>query len=204
MESAERKRGRAWGAVPAVVAALVVGVSGCADADVPVPSDGARSGSTASAGTTPGPGASATTPAPTHTNSAGTPTASRTAPPGEASTADPRSAAVLVEVVVNGGIAGVTNQLVVREDGSWTVSSRDKESRTGRMTAAELAGLRAALEDPAYARVPGRPSGPTVADGFQYFVTYDHRLVVAGDGDRPAALQRVFDALPEGGPPTSP
>ncbi|MEU3610536.1 hypothetical protein AB0E83_34625 [Streptomyces sp. NPDC035033] len=168
MESAvERGRGRAWGAVPAVVAALVVGVAGCADADAPAPPD--RGGATT--------GAVAT---------------------------DPRSGAVLVEVRVTGGFAGVDNLLVVREDGSWTVRSRSGEPRTGRMTAAELAELRAALEDPAYARVPERPDGPPVADGFQYSVTYDHRLVVAGDRERPAALQRVFDALPGGGPPTAP
>ncbi|MEU2660314.1 hypothetical protein ABZ615_33975 [Streptomyces sp. NPDC007325] len=184
-------RGPVWGAVPAAVAVLVVGVSGCADADGPGRSDGPRDRSTASAGATPGPGASTA-------GSTGTPTAT------EESAAAPRSGAVLVEVVVNGGFAGVTNQLVVHEDGSWTVRSKDKDARSGRMSADGLAELRAALEDPAYARVPGRPSGPPVADGFQYFVTHDHRLVVAGDRDRPAALQRVFDALPEGGPPTAP
>ncbi|MFD8014702.1 hypothetical protein [Streptomyces sp. NPDC058955] len=167
MESRVR-RGRVWGAVPAMVAALVVAVGGCADADVP-PVAGTSGGTTV-------------TEAP----------------------ADPRSGAVLVEVGVSGGFAGVDNRLVVREDGSWTVRSRSGEPRTGRMTATDLAALRAALEDPAYARVPEQPTGPPVADGFRYAVTYHDRTVVAGDGDRPAALQRVLDALPEGGPPTSP
>ncbi|WP_282693354.1 hypothetical protein [Streptomyces sp. CC208A] len=161
------RRGRAWAAVPAVVAALVLGVGGCADADVPPPAGG-------------------------------------TSTPGTGATAEPRAGGVLVEVVVNGGFAGVNNQLVVYEDGGWTVRSGTGTPRTGRMTAAGLAELRAALQDPAYARVPDRPTGPTVADGFQYFVTHDHRLVVADDGDRPPALQRVFDALPGGGPPTAP
>ncbi|MFF9338315.1 hypothetical protein ACF1CG_00920 [Streptomyces sp. NPDC014773] len=111
---------------------------------------------------------------------------------------------MLVEVGVSGGFAGVDNRLVVREDGSWTLTSRSGEPRTGRMSAEGLAELRAALQDPAYARVPERPSGPAVADGFRYSVTHDGRLVVAGDGERPAALQRVFDALPGGGPPTAP
>ncbi|MFF8803798.1 hypothetical protein [Streptomyces omiyaensis] len=202
---AERRSGRAWGAVPAVVAALVVGVGGCADADAPAAPDGPRGGGTASGPAAPGadPGP-ATEPAPATTATPSPATPATTATPSEGATGAPRSGAVLVEVVVNGGYAGVTNRLVVHEDGSWTVRSRDQESRGGRMTAAGLAGLRAALEDPAYARVPERPSGRPVADGFRYFVTHDHRLVVAGDGDRPAALQRVFDALPEGGPPTSP
>ncbi|MFD4376363.1 hypothetical protein [Streptomyces sp. NPDC058486] len=119
-------------------------------------------------------------------------------------TTEPRAGAVLVEVGVSGGFAGVDNRLVVREDGSWTLRSRNKEPRDGRMTPEALAELRAALTDPAYARVPDRPSGRPVADGFQYSVTYDDRVVIADDGERPAALQRVFDALPEGGPPTSP
>ncbi|MGW6537475.1 hypothetical protein ACWGBV_28545 [Streptomyces sp. NPDC055051] len=219
---AERRvgRGPVWGAVPAVVAVLVVGVGGCADADAPGPSPGSGSGSTVSSGITPGPGTSSS-----GTSSSGTPDAPGASDTGtgtgtgkpsasapgtpsatatEADPAEPRAGAVLVEVVVNGGFAGVTNQLVVHEDGSWTVRSKEGETRSGRMSADALAGLRAALEDPAYARMPERPGGPPIADGFQYFVTYEHRLVVAGDGERPAALQRVFDALPGGGPPTAP
>ncbi|MFE1349222.1 hypothetical protein [Streptomyces sp. NPDC058757] len=179
---AERRfgRGRAWGAVPLVVAALVVGVGGCADADGPAAGGGGGTASTAG------------------------PAGTGTAPGTEGTTADPRSGAVLVEVGVSGGFAGVDNRLVVREDGSWTLTSRGGEPRTGRMGAEELAELRAALEDPAYARVPERPGGRPVADGFRYAVTHHDRTVVAGDGERPAALQRVFDALPGGGPPTSP
>ncbi|MFH9737241.1 hypothetical protein ACH4MA_06060 [Streptomyces roseolus] len=180
------RRRRVWGAVPVVVAALVLGAGGCADADAPPAPGGGKSG--ASTGTSTG----------------------TAEPPGGASTGasaettEPRSGAVLVEVAVSGGFAGVDNRLTVREDGSWTLRSRNKEPRTGRMDAEGLAALRAALEDPAYARVPERPSGRPVADGFQYAVTHHDRTVVAGDGERPAALQRVFDALPEGGPPTSP
>lgn len=107
-------------------------------------------------------------------------------------------------MVVNGGLAGVRNQLVVHYDGSWTSRSGTKAPRTGRMTPVEAAELRAALEDPAYARVPARPTGDPVPDGFQYSLTYRHRLVVAGEGERPPALQRVFAALPDGGPPTGP
>ncbi|AVH95487.1 hypothetical protein C5L38_10730 [Streptomyces sp. WAC00288] len=107
-------------------------------------------------------------------------------------------------MVVTGGFAGVRNQLVVHRDGEWTIRSGDKPPRTGRQTPAEAAELRAALEDPAFALVPARPTGRPIADGFQYAVTHRHRVIIAGDGDRPPALRRVFDALPEGGPPTSP
>ncbi|MET9438947.1 hypothetical protein [Streptomyces sp. NPDC006551] len=111
---------------------------------------------------------------------------------------------VLVEVNVSGGLAGVANQLIVRYDGSYTTRSGTGPPRTGRMTPAEVAELRTALEAPAYAAVPARPTGEPVADGFQYVVSYRHRVIVAGDGGRPAALERVFAALPDGGPPTNP
>ncbi|MFF0427215.1 hypothetical protein ACFYUJ_22715 [Streptomyces sp. NPDC004520] len=117
-------------------------------------------------------------------------------------TAEPRPTEVLVEVVVTGGFAGVRNQLVVHYDGSWTSTSGTKPPRTGRQTPAEAAELRAALEDPAFALVPERPTGSPIPDGFQYRLTHRGRLVVADDGERPPALQRVFAALPGGGPPT--
>ncbi|MCX2183423.1 hypothetical protein KV205_23245 [Streptomyces sp. SKN60] len=129
--------------------------------------------------------------------------------PGPSSTAtrdeQPAPQEDLVEVVVSGGFAGVRNKLVVHYDGSWTLRRGTGEPTTGRMTPAQVAELRAALEDPAYAQVPDRPTGRPVADGFEYAVTYAHRLVLTRDGeDRPPALQRVFDALPDGGPPTAP
>ncbi|MFI8827759.1 hypothetical protein [Streptomyces sp. NPDC053431] len=118
---------------------------------------------------------------------------------------EPAPQEVLVEVVVNGGFAGVSNKLVVRYDGGYTLRKGTRPPTSGRMTKAQAAELRAALEDPAYAEVPERPTGRPAADGFTYYVTYAHRLVVTQDGeDRPPALQRVFQALPEGHPPTAP
>ncbi len=182
-----------------LAAALAGGASGCGSDAGPgaPPAPGAP-------GTTAGPGASGTpapTSAPGTTTAPGTPgTATAPAVPRP----DPRPGEVLVQVVVTGGFAGVRNRLVVHRDGQWTVRSGDKPPRTGRQTPAEAAGLRGALEDPAFALVPARPTGRPIADGFRYEVTYGRRVVVAGDGDRPPALRRVFDALPEGGPPTSP
>ncbi|MFJ4342121.1 hypothetical protein [Streptomyces sp. NPDC088915] len=193
--------GKRCGAV-LLAAALAGGTAGCgADAETGAPPAPGAPGTTAgpdSPGATTGtvtPG----TPGPTATP--GIP-GSPTAP--DAPRQDPRPGEVLVQVVVTGGFAGVRNRLVVHRDGEWTVHTGDKPPRTGRQTAAEAAELRAALEDPAFALVPARPTGRPIADGFQYEVTHRHRVVVAGDGDRPPALQRVFDALPEGGPPTSP
>ncbi|WP_438818629.1 hypothetical protein, partial [Streptomyces venezuelae] len=191
-------RGRWCGAL-LLAGVLVGGASGCGTGAEPTGGGTATGTSRTASPATPASGTAAP----------GTATSGPASPPpgGPATagtgTAEPRPGAVLVEVVVNGGLAGVRNQLVIHYDGSWTSRSGRKPPRTGRLTPAEAAELRAALEDPAYARVPERPTGGPVADGFQYFVTYRHRLVVAGDGERPPALRRVFAVLPDGGPPTT-
>ncbi|MFG3035988.1 hypothetical protein ACGFYZ_03700 [Streptomyces sp. NPDC048330] len=176
-------RGKWCGTLLLAAALAVGGASGCGP-EVPPAPGGPPSGPTAPSAPPAGTPSTTTTPA--------------------SPSQDTPSAEVLVEVVVNGGLAGVRNRLVVHDDGTWTVRSGTRPPRTGRQTPAETAALKAALEDPAYARVPERPAGGPIADGFQYYVTYRHRLVVADDGDRPEALRRVFAALPEGGPPTSP
>ncbi|MFI1939172.1 hypothetical protein ACH44C_18690 [Streptomyces purpureus] len=162
-----------WGM--ALVLAVAAGISGCATGDTPPPPSAA-----------PPPAASPSTAA------SPSPATSPSASPQRA--ADPDE--VLVSVNVSGGFAGVSNELRVHGDGRWTVRTGKGQDRTGRMTGAEVARLRASLEAPAYARVPVRPTGPTVFDGFQYVIAHDHRVVVAADGERPDALRRVFDALP--------
>ncbi|MGW6390691.1 hypothetical protein ACWFR1_09305 [Streptomyces sp. NPDC055103] len=211
-----------WCGALLLAAVLAGGASACGSGAPPAPG-GPASGGPASGGPASGtsaPPETVETPAPSGTAEATrtsepprtaeptrTPEPPRTADPSTGATApheEPRPGEVLVEVVVNGGLAGVRNQLVVHYDGSWTSRSGTKPPRTGQQTPAEVAELRAALEDPAYAGVPSRPTGSPIPDGFQYFITYRHRLVVAADGERPPALQRVFAALPEGGPPTAP
>ncbi|MFG2328970.1 hypothetical protein ACGFMM_05035 [Streptomyces sp. NPDC048604] len=137
-------------------------------------------------------------------DAAATPTTSATPSTSAPPKAEPRADEVLVEVNVSGGLAGVANQLLVYGDGRYTLRQglTSPRRREGRMKPAELAQLRKALESPQYAAVPARVDGGVVHDGFQYVVSYDHRVVVAGDGARPKALDRVFAALPEGGPPT--
>ncbi|MFJ5834227.1 hypothetical protein [Streptomyces sp. NPDC093089] len=211
-----RSRGvrRKWCGTLLLAAVLAVGgTGGCGPGAAPAPG-----GPPSTASAPPAPPAEATTPGgtPADTSPPGTtppvtstPPAPRTDPPATGPTPAPTTPPqtphpgdVLVEVVVTGGFAGVHNRLVVRYDGTWTSTSGTKPPRTGHMAPAATAELRAALEDPAYARVPARPTGNPIPDGFEYRVTHRHRLVVAGDGERPPALQRVFAALPEGGPPT--
>ncbi|MEV5969107.1 hypothetical protein [Streptomyces sp. NPDC051921] len=166
----------------AALLAAVVALAGCSQAPAADPDDSGLS----------------VPPAPS-----GSPVATATVTAGNRD--EPAPQEVLVEVVVNGGFAGVRNKLVVRYDGTYTLHKGTRPPTSGRLTEAGTAELRAALEDPAYAKVPARPTGSPVPDGFTYYVTHAHRLVVAQDGEaRPAALERVFKALPEGHPPTAP
>ncbi|MGW5422530.1 hypothetical protein [Streptomyces sp. NPDC003943] len=133
------------------------------------------------------------------------PTGSPASSAATRTTEEPAPQDVLVEVGVSGGFAGVSNKLVVHYDGAYTVRRGTRPPASGQLTPTQTAELRAALEDPAYAEVPDRATGSPVRDGFTYQVTYGHRLVVTQDGEaRPPALQRVFDALPGGAPPTAP
>ncbi|MFG2643311.1 hypothetical protein ACGFYP_20365 [Streptomyces sp. NPDC048370] len=187
------RRRTTWAASAALVTLLTV--AGCGDQDTPSAPVVTQDGSSKPAPTGTAPTAPGTVPAPpVPTGSDGTVKNDHEPGPHE----------VLVEVNVNGGLAGVRNQLIVHYDGSYTTRSGTESPRSGKMTPAEVAELRAALEDPAYAKVPARPTGQPVPDGFQYVFTHRYRVVVAGDGERPPALQRVFEALPDGGPPTSP
>ncbi|MFB7373806.1 hypothetical protein ACFC0D_28585 [Streptomyces sp. NPDC056222] len=176
-----------------IVLLPVMALAGCGGQDTPKPpvatQDGTRGGTT-----NPMPTGGGDTAPPVPTSSGGTVKKDKEHGPRE----------VLVTVNVSGGLAGVDNQLTVHYDGSYTTRSGSEPPRNGRMTPAEVAELRAALEAPAYAKVPARPSGKPVHDGFTYVVTYDYRVVVSADGDRSPAMQRVFSSLPDGGPPTGP
>ncbi|MFD7319966.1 hypothetical protein ACFV9D_02585 [Streptomyces sp. NPDC059875] len=179
-----------WAASAVLVPVLAV--TGCSDQGTPPPPVATQGGTPDGSAKPPPPGTGTVPAPPVPTGPDGTVTNDEEPGPRE----------VLVEVNVDGGLAGVSNQLIVHYDGSYTTRTGTKPPRTGRMTPAEVAELRAALEDPAYSKVPARPSGKPVYDGFRYVISYDHRVVVAADGERPTALQRVFAALPDGGPPT--
>ena len=153
-------------AVTAVLVTLTA-LTGCGPDTPPAPSAPTPGTSTAPPSTSP--------PSPSHPSHSPDGTSTNSEEPA------PRD--VLVELNVTGGFAGVRNQLIVRYDGSYTTRSGTEPPRTGRMEPAEVAELRAALEDPAFAAVPARPTGEPVHDGFQYVVTYRHRVVVATDGD---------------------
>ncbi|MGW1494110.1 protealysin inhibitor emfourin [Streptomyces sp. NPDC002402] len=109
----------------------------------------------------------------------------------------PAAARPLVHVTVTGGIAGVRNDLLVRDDGTYTTSTKTGPKGSGRMTPAELAELRRALEKADFARLPDEATGSPVADGFTYRITYAGHTVTTDERTRLPALRDVFAALPD-------
>ncbi|MEU9010391.1 protealysin inhibitor emfourin [Streptomyces sp. NPDC048479] len=125
------------------------------------------------------------------------PAESASASPAPSPSATPAPARPLVGMTVTGGIAGVHDTLAVRDDGTYTTSSRTGPARTGRMTPAELTELRTALEKADFARLPRKATGSPIADGFTYRLTYAGHTVTTDDTTRPPALRAVFAALPQ-------
>lgn len=67
---------------------------------------------------------------------------------------------MLVEFGRQGGFAGMSDQLTVWQDGRFAlVRSRPAVSRSGRLTAAEVADIRGALERSGFAGLPGVEPG---------------------------------------------
>ncbi|MFJ5553029.1 hypothetical protein [Streptomyces sp. NPDC093225] len=101
----------------------------------------------------------------------------------------------LVRVTRTGGLAGVNESVLVKDDGTVTRLRRAEPTGTGHMSPAELARLRAALEAADFPHLPrvSRPGG--IADGFTYRFVYGGYEVTAAD-PLPPALSRVVTALP--------
>ncbi len=134
------------------------------------------------------PGPSASPPAEPGTGPSASPTAGRLPAPGE----------TLVRVTRTGGFAGQTHTLVVKGDGSFTrLDVKARPTGTGKLTDTELTGLRTALREADFARLPRiATGGPTIYDGFYYAFVHDGHEVASDQGSLPESLTKVLDALP--------
>ncbi|WP_158721381.1 hypothetical protein [Streptomyces sp. NRRL S-241] len=186
---------RAFRVVAAAVLGAVVlagcGPSGSGDDDAP-PKASAQPGTSAGPSTSPPADAGASPPAEpgtsTSTSPSANPTAGRLPAPGE----------TLVRVTRTGGFAGQTHTLVVKGDGSFTrLDVKARPTGTGRLTESELTGLRTALREADFARLPRiATGGPTIYDGFSYAFVHGGHEVAADQGSMPESLTKVLDALP--------
>jgi hypothetical protein len=134
--------------------------------------------------------------------SAGPPSTSPSATPPSASPSEApvpgssTSSAALVQFERQGGFAGLSDQLVIRDDGSYTlVRANPPTTKTGRLTAAELAQLRQALADSGFAALPQVQASGKGADLYTYRVTYQGRTIMAQDGSVAPALKPALAVL---------
>ncbi|KUN20194.1 hypothetical protein AQJ23_35070 [Streptomyces antibioticus] len=133
----------------------------------------------------------AAAPAPTST-AASTSTPAPTSTPTPVPTTDP--ARKLVSMSISGGFAGVSQQVVLRGDG--TVHARDNgRSATRHLRAAEFTELRTLLGDPALDEVPDLTVDTGAADLFRYRLRLDGRTVTTDRSTAHPALDRLIDAL---------
>ncbi|WP_329332348.1 hypothetical protein OG866_05810 [Streptomyces sp. NBC_00663] len=102
----------------------------------------------------------------------------------------------LVAMNISGGFAGVSQQVVLRGDG--TVHARDSSrSAVRRASGAEFEELRTLLGDPALDEVPDVTVNTGAADLFRYELRFDGRTVTTDRSTRHPALDHLIDALSE-------
>lgn len=116
-------------------------------------------------------------------------------PSGPSPSAAPAPDAVLVDFGRQGGFVGVSDHLVVREDGGYTlVRSRPPVNRSGQLDPGELADLRAALVRSGFTGLPHVQPGHG-ADLLTYHLSYHGTEILAQDGAVAEPLAPVIDLL---------
>ena len=133
--------------------------------------------------------------------SAGPPTPTATGQPtgaGQPSASGqpiPGGTGVLVQFRRQGGIAGVSDYLVVQQDGGYTLTrTRPAVTKTGRLSATDLADLRKMLAETDFAHMP-RVQSAKGADLFMYQVIYGDVEIAAMDGGMVEPLKPVVATL---------
>ncbi len=102
---------------------------------------------------------------------------------------------MLVQYGRQGGFAGLSDQLVVHQDGSFTlVRTKPSVNKSGRLTAAELADLRKVLDDSHFAQLP-KVQPAKGNDLFTYQLVYGGSQILAVDGGIVKELQPVISML---------
>ncbi|MEU3454056.1 protealysin inhibitor emfourin [Micromonospora sp. NPDC006766] len=161
-------------AAAATAAVLLVTLTGCAQ----------------TAPTSSGPGI-----APVATSTAPTPAATDHPP-----TATGPAPAVRVELATTGGLIGRQDTVTVEPDGNWTKADDGGNSRTGRLSAADLDRLRRLAADPRLATEPVRTASTTCADAFTYRLTVNGTTtgyVDCPDDALPPATAALIELLTE-------
>ncbi|MER5885490.1 hypothetical protein ABT160_16800 [Streptomyces sp. NPDC001941] len=190
-------RRKAYGTASALLLTLAVSVTGCSGtggtASGRTGSDSPSATATGSPSGAPATPSTAAPTAPPSTSPSTSATAGPTAPPP---TGPGDSRQVLVTLTERGGFAGRNDSVVVYGDGRYLRSSPRTRHRPGRMSDDGLARLRASLARLDFSRLPGRPTGPPVADGLTRVLVHDGHTAVDDGTATPPELAAVYAALP--------
>jgi hypothetical protein len=105
-----------------------------------------------------------------------------------------------ISVQRSGGLAGAQDTVDVDPEGAWTATGRSGASSGGRLTAGQIATLRALSGDPRLAGEAGRTPRPShCSDAFQYvLVTGTARTAYVdcpADGDQPVASMALVSQV---------
>jgi len=117
--------------------------------------------------------------------------------PAVSATADspPATGDVLVEFSRQGGIRGVSDHLIVLEDGALTVTrNRPAASQSGQLSPTELSDLRQQL-DTLSATQPSKVNPVKGNDLYSYQVIYRGSKILAEQGSVPPAVEPVLAYL---------
>jgi hypothetical protein len=147
--------------------ALALTLTGCGD-------DAGGAGPTRPSGSS-APAAATGAPAPA---SAPAPATEATSAPGGRPAPPPAGGFTGLEMAKSGGFAGINESVTVKADGAWTRLEDRKVVRTGKLTAAQLAGLRKLAADPALATEANQKAATArCADGFNYTLHVGYQLI---------------------------
>jgi hypothetical protein len=97
-----------------------------------------------------------------------------------------------VELTRSGGLAGVHDTLLVRPDGTATVTGRDGRSRPCQVDESALVALRAV--DPGSLGSAAESSGPRIADGFTYALRTQTGSVTVTEGQTGGRRPELLEA----------
>lgn len=102
---------------------------------------------------------------------------------------------VLVDLAITGGFIGRQDRVLLRTDGSYETTTRNRPHRTGRLNSPELTALRRDVATADFDALPTRMIDPNARDLFQYRITYAGHTVVTDRTEQVPALERVLERL---------
>jgi hypothetical protein len=165
-------------------AALIVALAGCTE-----------SGSPASSPSAPAPASSAPAGTASASSAPAGPASEPTPPPGATAPAAPSPTVAFggVQLVRTGGIAGITETITIRPDGSWNRVTSKGVKATGKVSPADLTQIARLAADPRLAAEADRkqPSRSRCNDTFSYLLIVGYKMTryeaCPSNGDKPPA-----------------